>query len=120
MRMQCDQRMAVAVDGTIENQEMNANTETKVMWKLNEHVVWRVQGELLVVLDTVSGHYYTLNEVAVYLWRGLFEEKKSFETVMEAIRTSYPDAPDAAQLEADCRETIAYWMAEKLLEPVTG
>jgi len=31
----------------------------KVMWKSKEHVVWRIKGDLLVILDTVSGHYYT-------------------------------------------------------------
>lgn len=99
---------------------MNANTENKVMWRSKEHVVWRVKGDLLVVLDTVSGHYYTLNEVAVDLWRGLFEEKKSFEAVLNGIRSRYSDAPDAAQLELDCRESLDYWVAEKLIEQTTG
>ena len=99
---------------------MNTNTESKDMWKQKEHVVWRVQGDLLVVLDTVSGHYYTLNEVAVHLWRGLFEEKKSFAATLDAIHSRYPDAPDIAGLEADCREAIAYWISEKLIDPVTS
>jgi hypothetical protein len=89
------------------------------MWKSKEHVVWRIKGDLLVVLDTVSGHYYTLNKVAGDLWRGLFAEKKSFEAVISDIRSHYPDAPDAAQLEADCRESVDYWVAEKLIEQTT-
>lgn len=100
---------------------MKANTEDKqALWKSKEHVVWRIKGNLLVVLDTVSGHYYTLNEVAVDLWQGLFEEKKSFAAVLEGIRARYPDAPDAAQLESDCRASLDYWVAEKLIEPTTG
>ena len=90
------------------------------MWKQKEHVVWRVQGELLVVLDTATGHYFTLNEVAVHLWRGLFEEKKNFAEVLDAIRAKYPNPPATAQLEADCREAIDYWIAEKLVDPVAG
>jgi hypothetical protein len=88
------------------------------MWKSKEHVVWRVKGELLVVLDTVSGHYYTLNETAVALWRGLFEEKQSLDTVLKTIRSRFPDAPEPEKLEADCRESMSYWTAEGLIEPV--
>jgi hypothetical protein len=90
------------------------------MWKSKEHVVWRIKGDLLVVLDTASGHYYTLNRVAVDLWRGLFEEKKSFAAVLSHISSRYPDAPEAAQLEADCRESLAYWAAENLVEQTLG
>ena len=90
------------------------------MWKSKEHVVWRIKGELLVILDTVSGHYYTLNEVAVDLWRGLFEEKKSLEAVIGEIHSRYQNVPQRAELEADCRESLAYWAAEGLIEPATG
>jgi len=94
--------------------------DDKIMWKSKEHVVWRIKGDLLVVLDTVSGHYYTLNEVAVALWRGLFEQKKTFEAVLGDIQSLYPDAPERAQLEADCQESLAYWTAEGLIEAMPG
>jgi hypothetical protein len=90
------------------------------MWKSKEHVVWRIKGELLVILDTVSGHYYTLNETAVDLWRGLFEEKQSFGAVLSSIQSRYTDAPKISGLEADCRESLDYWVAEGLIEPTTG
>jgi Coenzyme PQQ synthesis protein D (PqqD) len=86
------------------------------MWKSKEHVVWRTKGDLLVILDTVSGHYYTLNEVAVHLWRGLFEEKKILEAVLGEIKTRYVDAPEREELEADCRASLAFWAAEGLVE----
>jgi hypothetical protein len=95
---------------------MKTNTEKEAKWKSKEHVVWRIKGDLLVVLDTVSGHYYTLNETAVALWRGLFVEGKAFETVISDIGSCYPDAPTLAQVEAECRETLDYWAAEKLIE----
>ncbi|MGA2138648.1 MAG: PqqD family protein [Verrucomicrobiia bacterium] len=90
------------------------------MWKSKDHVAWRSKDDLLVVLDTVSGHYYTLNEVAVDLWRGLFEEKKNFEAVINDIRSRYPDAPEIPELEADCRESLAYWASEGLVEQSNG
>jgi hypothetical protein len=99
---------------------MSANTEGIITWKPKEHIVWRVKGDLLVILDTVSGHYYTLNEVAVDLWRGLFIEKKSFAEVINDIRAQYPDAPDQEQLEADCRESLDFWEAEKLIDQSAG
>lgn len=86
------------------------------MWKAKEHVVWRIKGDLLVVLDTVTGHYYTLNETAVELWRGLFEEKKSFEAALTNLQARYADAPEKSKLEADCRESLAYWAAEGLIK----
>jgi hypothetical protein len=90
------------------------------MWKSKEHVVWRAKGDLLVVLDTVSGHYYTLNETAVDLWRGLFEEMKSLEAVLSNIQARYADAPELPQVEADCRESLAYWASEGLIERTRG
>ena len=90
------------------------------MWKSKEHVVWRIKGDLLVILDTVSGHYYTLNETAVDLWRGLFEEKKSFEAVISGIQSRYTDVPEICGLEADCRESLAYWASEGLIEQTPG
>jgi hypothetical protein len=99
---------------------MKANTENKTMWKSREHVVWRIKGDLLVVLNTESGHYYTLNEVAVDLWRGLFDEKKGFEEVISNIRSRYANVPDDLTIEADCRESLAYWVTEKLIEETAG
>ena len=90
------------------------------MWKAKEHVAWRIKGDLLVVLDTVSGHYYTLNQTAVDLWRGLFDEKLGLQAVLSRIQARYPDAPALAALEADCRESLAYWVAEGLIEPAAG
>jgi hypothetical protein len=90
------------------------------MWKSKERVVWRRKGDLLVILDTVSGHYYTLNETAVDLWRGLFEEKKDLPTVLTDIQSRYEDPPDPARLETDCQESLAYWAAEGLIEPATA
>ena len=49
------------------------------MWKVKEHIVWRQKKDMLVVLDSLSGHYYTLNPVAMDLWLGCFADNKPLE-----------------------------------------
>ena len=95
-------------------------TETTAKWKSKEHIVWRTKDDLLVVLDTVTGHYYTLNETAVDLWRGLLEEKKSFDEVITLIQSRYTDTPGESDLVADCQESIAFWASEGLIEKAAG
>ena len=88
------------------------------MWKLNENIVWRNKNELVVVLNTQSGHYYTLNEVAADLWLGLFEAHQSLEEVVAGVSAKYANAPSSEQGIADCQEVLQYWAAENLITPV--
>ena len=90
------------------------------MLKSKQQVVWRSKGDLLVVLDTVSGHYYTLNQVAAMLWRGLFEKNQSLPGVVEEMVVTYPSGPTPAQIDLDCREAIAFWTQEGLVEEISS
>jgi hypothetical protein len=86
------------------------------MWKVKEHVVWRKKNDMLVVLDTLSGHYYTLNPVAMTLWLGCFADNKSLESVLSELSEKFTDVPDPEQLKQDCLESIEYWFSESLIE----
>jgi hypothetical protein len=86
------------------------------MWKVKEHIVWRQKNDMLVVLDTLSGHYYTLNKAAMDLWLGCFADNKSLEIVISEISEKYLDTPDVQQVKSDCLESIEYWQKESLIE----
>lgn len=86
------------------------------MLKVKEHVVWRSKQSLLVVLDTMAGHYYTLNPTAQQLWTGLFVESKPFEQILEGILASYSNLPPREAVTDDCRKMIAEWISQGLVE----
>jgi hypothetical protein len=86
------------------------------MIKPKDQIVWRKKGELLVVLDTGSGAYYTLNATAMDLWVGVVEEGGALEAVAETIAGRYPEAPAREQVVADCRRMLTEWQSAGLVE----
>lgn len=40
---------------------------------LNPEILWRVVGDEALLLDTISGNYFSLNPVATEIWVGLNE-----------------------------------------------
>ncbi len=90
------------------------------MIKPKDQIVWRKKGDLLVVLDTGSGAYYTLNSTAMDLWIGLVEEGGTLETVVGRIAAKYGEAPTMAQVEADCRKMLAEWQSTGLVEEASA
>jgi Coenzyme PQQ synthesis protein D (PqqD) len=85
-------------------------------WKVKDHVTWRKKNQILVILDTISGHYYTLNQTAMDIWIGCVEEGKSLEKVMDEICAKYPGSPDIEQIRKDCQDIISYWVEEALIQ----
>lgn len=85
------------------------------MLKTKDHVVWRKKQDLLVVLDTDSGHYYTLNPTAMDLWLGLIQDGKPLEEVLQEIRDKYADPPSLDQLQDDCRSIMDEWISNGLV-----
>lgn len=85
------------------------------MIKPKDQIVWRKKGELLVVLDTGSGAYFTLNATAMDLWVGVVEEGGALETVAEGIAAKYGEVPAREQVVADCRRMLAEWQSAGLV-----
>jgi hypothetical protein len=90
------------------------------MIKPKDHVVWRKKGDLLVVLDTASGSYFTLNATAMDLWLGLLEEGRGLDAVARGIRDKFTEPPAIEQVEADCRKMLDEWQSQGLVEEVAG
>jgi hypothetical protein len=86
------------------------------MIKAKDQIVWRKKGDLLVVLDTGSGAYFTLNATAMDLWIGVVEEGGGLEAVAGRIAEKYGEAPVRAQVEADCRRMLGEWQSAGLVE----
>lgn len=72
---------------------------------ISDKVTWKDLGESVIVLNLVSSEYYTLNETASVIWRGLTQAKSVLE-----IRSMLEDA-----FEADTKE-IAAALSENLDE----
>lgn len=86
------------------------------MYQVKERIVWRRKQNLLVILDTLSGHYYTLNETAQHLWLGMFEGNKTLEQVVEDMRGAFNNYPKSDQIIADCQKIISEWTTNDLIQ----
>ena len=86
------------------------------MISAKHHVVWRQKADLLVVLDTESGRYFTLNATAMQLWLAVFERGASLEQDAERMVALYGEGPSRAQVEADCRGMLGEWREAGLVE----
>ncbi len=50
--------------------------------EINKNVTWKPLGEKIVAVKVETGEYYTMNEVASIIWRGI-SEKKTTEEICE-------------------------------------
>jgi hypothetical protein len=86
------------------------------MWTAKKNIVWRNKDNMLVLLDTTTGHYYTVNQTGARLWRDLLERKMSVEQVVEGLRQDFADGPDKSVIRQDCARLIEEWRSENLIE----
>ena len=86
------------------------------MLKAKEKIVWRKKKELLVILDTESGNYYTLNETAQDLWMSHIVDGKTLENAIEEIEGKYAEPPPGDQIMNDCSLIIDDWKKNGLVE----
>ena len=56
------------------------------MWCAKSDVVWRKSQETLVLLNTSSGLYYTVNPTGAMLWTSLVEKQESFDQAVKGIQ----------------------------------
>lgn len=91
----------------------------RLMIKAKKHIVWRKKKELLVLLDTDSGCYYTLNPVGQDLWLMHIVESQPLDQIIEQIADKYDNPPKREQIQADCQKLIDDWKANELIEEST-
>jgi hypothetical protein len=90
------------------------------MWCAKSDVVWRKSQETLVLLNTSSGLYYTINPTGAMLWISLVEKQGSFDEAVKAIQQQCAGAPDTAAIRNDCTKLLEEWKAENLIEEKAG
>ena len=85
--------------------------------KRNPNVVWDVVDGVTVLCHTGSGDLFDLNVTAAFVWTTC--ERRSIQDLVEALREEYPDVSREI-LEADCRDLIASFEENDLLEDTGG
>jgi hypothetical protein len=86
------------------------------MFKAKVHVVWRKKKKLLVLLDTKSGSYFTLNNTGQDLWMKHIVNDQPISEVIKEISAKYTNSPGEAQILSDCEKLIASWKSNDLIE----
>ncbi|MFB0564750.1 MAG: PqqD family protein [Candidatus Aminicenantaceae bacterium] len=84
--------------------------------KAKEDIVWRDKEGLLVLLNTSTGHYYTVNKTGARLWTNLIDKGMSFDAAIKKIREEFKNTPDDSTLKSHCAEMIEQWKSENLIE----
>ena len=80
--------------------------------KINESLVHEeVEGELVIV-DTESGKYFSLNSLAAEIFLGL-EQEHSIEQIRERITSRFPDK--AGEINADISELLEDFKRQEIL-----
>ena len=70
-----------------------------------------------VLVDLHAKRYYTLNETAMIIWRGL-EQKRTREEIIREMTEVYSVTPEHAAASLD--KLVATLQARKLVEPCGG
>ena len=81
--------------------------------EINKNVTWKPLGEKIVAVKVETGEYYTMNEVASIIWRGI-SEKKTTEEICEQKCQVY-DNDDKASVLKDIEEQMSEWQQELLI-----
>ena len=86
------------------------------MFKAKKHIVWRKKKKLIVLLNTQSGSYFTLNKTGQDLWMSHIVEGQPLEEVAQNIAKKYANPPAVENIVSDCKKLIADWDANELIE----
>jgi hypothetical protein len=82
-------------------------------YKISERVSWKEMNGFAVVVDTVTGEYYSLNRPACLIWQGLAEGKDP-QAIGKQLSTEYE--VDETQARQDIRACIAEWLGYGILQ----
>lgn len=82
-------------------------------WAVPQGVLWCSDGHQVAILSLISGRYYTLNDVAAFIWRCL-PECSSIEDVAARVAERYVGANDA-DIWRDARELTASLERSRLI-----
>ena len=80
--------------------------------EIPENITWKNLKLGIVLLKLDSGEYFTLNETATLVWRGIIDGKSESE-ILENFNEEYDCLVDS--VKEDIRVNIEYLLKEKLL-----
>lgn len=84
----------------------------QVKYEINKNITWKSLDTGIILLNLDSGDYFTLNEIASFIWKGLLEDK-GLDDIVGSIVDSYDCDKDTA--EKDVNEQIKDLLEEKVI-----
>ena len=81
--------------------------------EISKKVPWKPLGEKVVAVKVETGEYYTMNEVASLIWKGI-DSGMNQEQIADKILDEY-DIEDRAAILQDIDEQISEWKTELLI-----
>jgi hypothetical protein len=86
------------------------------IFQLADKISWKEMDGLVIVVNTVSGNYYSLNKTASDIWQEVVAGK-SVQEVHEGITKKY--TVDEETLREDIKKCVEDWQKEGLIEQKT-
>lgn len=80
--------------------------------QIPENITWKNLKSGIVLLNLDSSEYYTLNETASEIWKGIMDNKP-FPEIIKTLAEMYDQPEDV--ISKDFEEQIQYFISEKLL-----
>ena len=77
-----------------------------------ENITWKNLSTGVVLLNLDSGEYFTLNETASAIWKGLIENQND-QQIVESLVAEFDC--DEVQAKEDLNEYLAFLTSEKLI-----
>ena len=81
--------------------------------EISKKVTWKPLGEEVVAVKVETCEYYTMNEVASLIWKGI-DSGMNQEQIADKILDEY-DIEDRAAILQDIDEQISEWKTELLI-----
>jgi hypothetical protein len=80
------------------------------------HIVWRENEDMLVLLNVSNGHYYTVNKTGSLLWKYLVDGQMNQDEAIKQLSVNFGNVPDMQTVKADCLQMLEQWKSEGLIQ----
>lgn len=81
--------------------------------EISKNVTWKPLGEKIVAVKVDTGEYYTMNEVASFIWKSISEGLELEDIVQQVLSVFDNDDKDA--IMTDVKTQISEWKQELLI-----
>ena len=83
------------------------------MYTVQSNISWKKLEDSVVIVNTDTGMYYTLNATAGLIWTSIMENVQ-IEDIVLLFENNYQGA-DRQEILADIQESIQFWIDEALI-----